>query len=141
MFGHRTYTKRSRTVKITLQRSTMKKFISRSVTSLALVSMLGVAVPAVAFAGTVKTTTHSSTSITAKGHEALMDTYQAQALAIRHTFKVSVDAARTTLKSAREAATTSAARIAARAAFRTSVSAAVSVRKASFKALGAPPVK
>jgi hypothetical protein len=113
----------------------MKKFISRSVTSLALVSMLGVAVPAVAFAGTVKTT-HSSTSITAKGNEALMDTYQAQASVIRHTFKVSVDAAKATLKSALEAATTSADRITARAAFRTSMSAAVSVRKASFKALG-----
>ena len=119
----------------------MKKIISRSVTSLALVSMLGVVAPAVAFAGGVKTSTHTSTSITAKGHESLMDTYRASALAIRTTFKASVVTARTTFKAALGAATTSAARVAARAAFRTSMSAAVSVRKAAFEALGAPPVK
>jgi hypothetical protein len=119
----------------------MKKFISRSVTTVALVSMLGVAAPAVAFAGSVKASTHTSTSITAKNHEALMDVYRASALAIRNTFKASVTAAKTTFKAARAAATTSIARDAARTAFRTSMTTAVSVRKAAFKALGAPPVK
>ena len=121
----------------------MKKIISRSVTTLALVSMLGVAAPAVAFAGSVNSSTHTSTSITAKNNEALMDVYRASALAIRNTFKASVDTAKTTLKAslAAAAATTSAARESARTAFDTSVRAAVSIRKASFKALGAPPVK
>ena len=119
----------------------MKKIISRSVTTLALVSMLGVAAPAVAFAGSVNSSTHTSTSITAKNNEALMDVYRASALAIRNTFKASVDTAKTTLKASLAAATTSAARESARTAFHTSISAAVSVRKASFKALGAPPVK
>lgn len=119
----------------------MKKFISRSVTTVALVSMLGVAAPAVAFAGSVKASTHTSTSITAKNHEGLMDVYRASAMAIRNTFKASVTAAKTTFKAARAAATTSIARDAARTAFRASVSTAVSVRKAAFKALGAPPVK
>ena len=119
----------------------MKKVISRSVTTLALVSMLGVAAPAVAFAGSVKSSTHTSTSHTAKNNEAMMDAYRASALAIRSTFMASVDTAKTTLKVSLAAATTSAARESARTAFHTSVSAAVSVRKASFKALGAPPVK
>ncbi len=119
----------------------MKKFITRSVTSLALVSMLGVAVPAVAFAGTVKSSAHTSTSISAKNHEVLMDVYRASALAIRNTFKASVLAAKTTLGAALTAATTATARDDARDAFRASVKTAVSVRKASFKALGAPPVK
>ena len=119
----------------------MKKIISRSVTALALVSMLGVAAPAVAFAGSVKSSTHTSTSITAKKNEALMDVYRASALAIRNTFKTSVHTAKTTLKASLAAATTPAARELARTAFRTSIRAAVNVRKASFKALGAPPVK
>jgi hypothetical protein len=119
----------------------MKTFITRSVTTLALVSMLGVAVPAVAFAGSVKTSPHSSTSVTAKAHESLMDVYRASALTIRNTFDTSVDAAMATRDAALTAATTPAARKAAHASFRASMSIAVSARKAAFKALGAPPVK
>ena len=119
----------------------MKKFITRSVTTLALVSMLGVAVPAVAFAGSVKSSTDSSTSISAKGHEALMDAYRAKALAIRTAFRASVAAAKLSLKTALAAATTSSDRNTAHAAFRTSIAMAVSVRRLAFKNLGAPPVK
>ena len=119
----------------------MKKFISRSVTSIALVSMLGVVAPAVAFAGSAKASAGTATSITAKNHETQMDAYRASALVIRTTFKASVISAKTTLKAALAAATTKVADDAARTAFRTAIKTAVSVRKASFKALGAPPVK
>lgn len=119
----------------------MKKFITRSVTSLTLVSMLGVAVPAVAFAGNVTSTSHTSTSVTAKNNEAMMDVYNASAMVIKATFKASVASAKTTLASTLAASTTSSGRDAARAAFYASIKAAISVRKASFKALGAPPVK
>ena len=119
----------------------MKKFITRSITSLALVSMIGVAAPAVAFAGNTTTTTHNATSTAAMAHEAAMDAYNTSAQAIRATFRTSVATAKSTLASALSTATTADGRDAARDAFVVSIKAAVSVRKASFKALGPLPVK
>jgi len=76
-----------------------------------------------------------------KAHRTVMTAYFAARKPINDAFKVSVDAARTTLKAALEAATTNEQKTAAYNAMKTSVSAAVSIREAAVTALGPVPVK
>ena len=119
----------------------MKSIATKSLAVVALVTTMGLSVPAVAFAAS--TTASSSNTAAASTPwttwRATWVTYVQGIKAINATFHTSIGAARSTLQAALAASTTKADRQAAIAAFEVSAEAALNVRVAAITAAGDPP--
>ena len=119
----------------------MKSIATKSLAVVALVTTMGLSVPAVAFAAS--TTASSSNTAAASTPwttwRATWVTYVQGIKAINTTFHTSMGTARSTLQAALAAATTKAERQAAISAFEVSAEAALNVRVAAITAAGDPP--
>jgi hypothetical protein len=128
----------------------MRKFVTRSVAALAIVSSIALVGPVAAYAsgsgsGPVSTfpvTTSSTTTTTlAKYHHLTLAQYRQLRQAINESFKNAVQVAQQTFQSSRSQATTAAARSTARATYELALAQAAAARDAALVNLGKPPTR
>jgi hypothetical protein len=117
----------------------MKYFAARSITALALVTAMGISVPAVAFADSTTTTrTPAAPSAWTTWHKTWVSYFDGLK-AIRASYRASVESARATYYTALSMATTKAERQAALATFDTALTAALNARISAITGAGDPP--
>jgi hypothetical protein len=117
----------------------MKYFPARSITAFALVTAMGIGVPAVAFAdSTTTTTTPAAPSAWTTWHQSWVSYYDG-IKAIRATYRASVESARATYDTAKSMATTKAERQAALVTLDAALTAALNARVTAITAAGDPP--
>jgi len=116
----------------------MKNLAARSITALALVSALGVSIPAAAFADSSTTTTTVAPSAWTTWHGTWV-AYVNALKSINLSYRTSVDSAHLAYSTAMAAATTKTERQTARASLETALSAALTARVAAVTAAGDPP--
>jgi hypothetical protein len=120
----------------------MRKFVTRSVATVAILATLSFGAPAIAMAGTTPTTTTTTIVITTmKQYRAAEKVYLAELKVINETFVLAVSTAKSTYAAALSTANSSSARISARATYRSAIALATLARSNSLSFLGKPPVK
>jgi hypothetical protein len=122
----------------------MRRFVTRSVATMAILATLSFGAPAIAMAGTTPTTTTTTTTIvitTMKQYRAAEKVYLAELKVINETFILAVSTAKTNYASALSIANSSSARISARSTYHSAIALATLARSNALSILGKPPVK
>lgn len=118
----------------------MKRFVTRSILTLALSAGVGLSTVGPALANGRAPRTHHGTSNTANAtYRADLHAWVAQRQAIATAFRAAVASARSTFDTAKAQATTSAERYAASTAFVAAIALAAENRSAALTALGPAP--
>jgi hypothetical protein len=120
----------------------MKRFVTRSVATMAMLATLSFGAPVIAMAGTTTSTTTTTIVITTmKQYRAAEKVYLAELKVINQTFVLAVSTAKANYAASLSVATSSAARISARSAYHSAIATATIVRSNALSLLGKPPMK
>jgi hypothetical protein len=121
----------------------VKRFVTRSIATVAILATLSFGAPAIAMAGTATTATTTTTIVitTMKQYRAAERVYLAALKVINETFILAVSTAKSNYAAALSVATNSSARISARSTYHSAIAVATLARSNSLSILGKPPVK